>query len=129
MEGVGRKIAGENLGRDDVAAFVFKGDRVNSVRHLYGDFSDSASLPCEWVEDEHWFPLAVSVNARSQGFEGVCGDFIGGPANLVVVFLSFLVDCADARASGEIVKLIEEDMLPCVVELFGGIGSGLEPRK
>ena len=47
---------------------------------------------------------------------------LGGPAHHVVILLRILIDHADARSRREIVKLIEEHLLPRFVELVAGIG-------
>ena len=66
---------------------------------------------------------------RGERLHGARSDFIGGPTNLVVVLLGLLVDSRDTRAGGEIVELVEEDVLPRVVELSSGIGAAIEPRE
>ena len=51
--------------------------------------------------------------------EGLGGDLVGGPVDLVVVLLRFFIDDADAGAGGEIVEVVEGDLLPCVGEAAG----------
>src|ERR1700760_443443 len=97
--------------------------------HLDSDLSHAAALPCKWIEDEDGFALAVSVDARGERLHRVSGDLVRGPANLVVVPLGLFVDGSNARAGRQIVELVEEYVLPRVVELVGGISAAVEPCK
>ncbi len=59
----------------------------------------------------------------------LCGGFVAGPADAVVIALRFLIDDADAGAGGEVVELVEEHLLPGVGEFGGGIVAALQPGE
>ena len=68
----------------------------------------------------------VSICA-CEGFEDAVGDFVVGVEDFGVVLLGVFVDDADAGAGGEVVELVEGDLLPVFGEFVGGVGSAVEP--
>ncbi len=95
-----------------------------------GDWDIAGALPGERVEDEDGHAVfGAGVDSGLDRLQRVVGGFVAGPANAVVVALGFLIDDADAGAGGEVVELVEEDLLPGVGELGGGIVAALQPGE
>ena len=102
------------------------------IGQLHLDGHGSRAAPAEWIEDHDRNgirSLYLRVNSFGDGLQRFRGDFIGGPADYVVVLLRVLIDDADAGAGGEVVELVEEHLLPVLGEFGGGVVVAVEPGE
>ena len=132
---VGFRVAGEDGGLKGRGGDggVYDAQGLFRVGEADAGVNLARALPAEGVVDDDGLAFALStdggVDVVGDEAEGAGADFVGGPADDVVVLLRVLVDDADAGAGSEVVELVEEDLLPVFGDFRGGIGLAVEPGK
>src|SRR5208282_2559325 len=99
-------------------------DGLTALR-MHADFS--GTFPTERVIDDDRNTVACGVDALVHRLQGVAADLVCGPSHDVVVPLRVFINDADAGAGGEVVELVEEDLLPILGEFAGGILVAVQP--
>ena len=120
-----------HLRRHDAPLGVEQRESAGTVgRQLNRYFRYPATLPSERIEDDDRNALLdACIDLRGKGREGIAGNLVGRPVNLVIILLRFLVDDADAGPRREIMELVEQDMLPGTRQFFRGIWLAIQPRQ
>ncbi len=119
-----------DLRGDEVALGVGEGDDVGGFGELDVERDGFAARPGHGVvDDDGDAGLRRGVDAVVEGFEGGFVDVVVVVEDLVEVVLGVAVDDGDAGAGGEVVELVEGDLLPVGVELLVGIGVAVKPGE